>query len=281
MVADADVAVNATNIGGISETELTIPPGVTVLEGRNATNRTSFLQAVMTGLGSDAASLKADAEEGHVELNIDDKSFTRTLTRTANGVTLTGNPYADDPELADLFAFLLESNEARRAVERGDDLRELIMRPVDTTAIDAEINQLRAKKDDLDAQLEALEDEQARRPDLEEEKHRLQEKLEAKQGELASMEAEIEEMDADLEESRRKESQFQDALDDLRDARGDLEDVRFELETERETSPNSAPNAKPSPRTSKTSRIPPWARSPNSRTNSSAYDPSGNPSRAT
>ena len=43
----------------------------------------------------------------------------------------------DDPELADLFAFLLESNEARQAVARGDDLRETIMRPIDTDEIES------------------------------------------------------------------------------------------------------------------------------------------------
>jgi len=230
-----EAAVRATNVGGIDETTVTIHPGVTVLEGRNATNRTSFLQAIMAALGSDRASLKADADEGRVELDIGDATYTRTLARTPDGVVATGDPYVDDPELVDLFAFLLESNEARRAVERGDDLRELIMRPVDTDAINAEIERLRGRRDEIDAELEELEQERNRLPDLEEEKHRLEAKLADTREELESVESEIDEADADLEESRRKESKFQDALDDLRDARGDLEDVRFEAETERET----------------------------------------------
>ena len=235
MVTEEGAVVRATNIGGIAETEVSVPPGVTVLEGRNATNRTSFLQAVMAGLGSDCVSLKADADEGRVELVIDGDSFTRTLTRTQNGVTATGDTYVEEPELVDLFAFLLESNEARRAVERGDDLRELIMRPVDTDAINAKIQRLSTRKDELDAELEALEDERSRLPELESEKTRLEEKLGETREELEAVETEIAEADADIEESRQKESKFQDALDDLRDARGDLEDTRFELETERET----------------------------------------------
>jgi recombinational DNA repair ATPase RecF len=39
--------LSATNIGGIDDTDVTFQPGVTVLAGRNATNRTSLLQALM------------------------------------------------------------------------------------------------------------------------------------------------------------------------------------------------------------------------------------------
>lgn len=53
MMSNIEASVGATNIRGTSETELSIPPGVTVLEGRNATKRASFLQAVMAALGSD------------------------------------------------------------------------------------------------------------------------------------------------------------------------------------------------------------------------------------
>jgi recombinational DNA repair ATPase RecF len=38
------------NIGGIEETEVILSPGVSALTGRNATNRTSFLQAIMATL---------------------------------------------------------------------------------------------------------------------------------------------------------------------------------------------------------------------------------------
>ncbi len=48
-----EVNLNVRYIGGIDETEVTLSPGVTALTGRNATNRTSFLQAIMAALGSD------------------------------------------------------------------------------------------------------------------------------------------------------------------------------------------------------------------------------------
>jgi len=54
--------VSMAGIGGIDETKVSLTPSVTVLTGRNATNRTSLLQALMTVSGSDNVSMKADAD---------------------------------------------------------------------------------------------------------------------------------------------------------------------------------------------------------------------------
>ena len=145
--------ISVDNIGGIDSTEVTFQQGVTVLSGRNATNRTSLLQGVMAALGSDQVSLKAGAEEGSATLSVGDETYQRTLSRQNGTVVTDGDPYLEDPELADLFSFLLESNEARRAVARGDDLRELIMRPVDTTAINTEIEQYEERKREIQERL--------------------------------------------------------------------------------------------------------------------------------
>lgn len=48
-------------------------PGVILHVGRNATNRTSFLRALMTALGSQETNLKADANEGQVKLTLGDR----------------------------------------------------------------------------------------------------------------------------------------------------------------------------------------------------------------
>lgn len=45
--------IDVENIGGIDSTAVEFTPGVTVLAGRNATNRTSLLRALMTALGSE------------------------------------------------------------------------------------------------------------------------------------------------------------------------------------------------------------------------------------
>jgi len=123
MVANAEsepLQVTVENLGGIDSRELTFEPGVTVLTGRNATNRTSLLQAITAGLGGSYGELKSDAESGEVELAVGAETYDRRFRRDGDGVLVSGDPYADDASLVDLFSSLLEVNPARRAVERGD-----------------------------------------------------------------------------------------------------------------------------------------------------------------
>jgi DNA repair exonuclease SbcCD ATPase subunit len=231
----ADTMLSVRNVGGIAETTVEFTPGVTVLVGRNATNRTSFLQAVMAALGSENVSIKGDAEEAEVELVVDDETFTRRLERRAGGIATTGEPYLDDPELADLFAFLLESNAARRAVVTNADLRELIMRPVDTDAIQAEIDRLVSKRESMNDELEEIEELKGRLPGLEERRNELRDRIEAKADALAETEAELETTDAEVAESREEQSALEEKLAELRTLRSRLDDVRYDLETERES----------------------------------------------
>ncbi|WP_313696150.1 archaea-specific SMC-related protein [Halorarum halobium] len=228
-----DVHIRAHNIGGIDQAEVTLPPGVTVLSGRNATNRTSFLQAIMAGLGSEKPSLKGDADEGRVELEFGDQTCTRTLTRRGDTVVFDGDPYLEDPQLADMFAFLLENNEVRRAVERGDDLREIIMRPIDTDRIEAEIAEREREKNEIDDRIEEFERLESELPDLEAERTGIQEKLAEAREEREAVQAEIDELDADLEESRSRKEDIEQAFQNLREARSELEDVEFDVEAER------------------------------------------------
>jgi len=234
-VTSTPVEVRAENVGGIDETAVSFSAGTTVLAGRNATNRTSFLQAIMAGLGSDTASLKGDADEGRVELSIGDETYERTLTRSGGSVVFGGDPYLDDVELAELFAFLLESNEARRAVARGDDLRDLIMRPVDTDEIQVEIRRLETEKREIDDRLESLDDLANKLPDLEERRTDLAEQIEDKRAELEAAEEAVEDADVAVSESREGQAELEESLDELKAARSSLETVRFQLETERDS----------------------------------------------
>ncbi|KKF39920.1 chromosome segregation protein SMC [Halorubrum saccharovorum] len=229
------VRVDVRNIGGIDEASVTLPDGVSILTGRNATNRTSFLQALMAGLGSRQSSLKGDAEEGEVTLELGDETYTRTLQRRGDSVAFGGDPYLDDPELADLFAFLLENNEARRAVARGDDLREIIMRPIDTDSIDAEIRECKRERDELESEIEQLDSLERDLPDLEADRREKVDELEEAQAELESVREELDDLDAGVEESRTRKEEMEEAFQRVRDARSDLEDLEFDLETERST----------------------------------------------
>jgi predicted nucleic acid-binding Zn-ribbon protein len=186
-------------------------------------------------LGSERVSLKGDADRGEVELTLDGDTYTRTLERRNSTVVFDGDPYLEDVEAAELFGFLLESNEARQAVARDDDLREVIMRPVDTAAINAEIEQLETEKRQLDDELDRLESLDSRLPELEAEKTRLEDQLEDKRDELDEKEAEIEDADRTVDDTRDQQNAFEDALDELQEVRSDLEDVRYRIETERES----------------------------------------------
>ncbi|MFB6295582.1 MAG: archaea-specific SMC-related protein [Halobacteriales archaeon] len=226
------VELEAENIGGIDRTETELSPGVTVLSGRNATNRTSFLQAIMAACGSDRATLKADADEGSVSLSIGGEEYTREYVRRNGTVVDSGDPYLEDATVADLFAFLTEPNEARRAVEQGEDLREIIMRPVDTDRIEAEIRDLEDERADVEAELEELNDLERRLPDLEAERQARIDAIEETRAELEEVEAEIDELDEDLQETREEKSDLDEKLDELGEVRNDLQSVRNRIESE-------------------------------------------------
>lgn len=234
-IEQGNVSVDVENIGGIESASVTFSPGVTILEGRNATNRTSFLQAVMAALGSENVSIKGDADEATVELTLGDETYTRHLSRKGKSIVSEGDRYLDNPTVADLFAFLLESNEARRAVANNDDLRDLIMRPVDTEEIQAEIDRLTKRRQQLENELEEIEDLKGELPDLEQERAPLEEKIEEKKTELEEKEDELANADVDIEETRAEKAELEDNLEKLRTKRSELEDIRYDLETERES----------------------------------------------
>ncbi len=234
-VDEGDLTVTVKNIGGIDETTVALNPGINILSGRNATNRTSFLRAIMAAMGSDEVSIKGDAEEGRVELSMGGESYTRTLS-DRNGTThLGGEPYLDDPAIADLFAFLLRSNDARQAVVQERDLRELIMRPVDTDEIQAEIERLTQQRDHVDEQLQSLDSLKDDLPPLEQRKRSLEAEIESKREELAEKEAEIDAADTDVDESREEKRELESRLSELQELRSELERVRSNIELQEES----------------------------------------------
>ena len=234
-ISESQVSARVRNVGGISEAEVAFEPGVTILAGRNATNRTSLLRAIMLALGSQRASLKGDADEGSVELTVGDRSFTRTLTRHGDDVSLGGDPYLDDAEVADLFAFLLEDNEARQAVPRGRDLREIIMRPIDTDAIQAEIDRLETTRREIDERVDAIDEEERRLPELERRRGSLRDEIEEKREELEAAEETLESLDSSAEETRAEKEELESKLDELQGTRSELDRLRRRIETEKES----------------------------------------------
>jgi len=223
------------NIGGITESSVEILPGVTVLAGDNATNRTSFLQSIMAAMGSDRATIKGDTESGRVTLEFGDETYERTLRQARNSVQFSGEPYLGDSSVADLFAFLLESNEARQAVARGENLRELIMRPVDIETLKTEIERLEVEKGDINDELATIESRKSDLPQLEQRRNDLRSSIEQKREEIADLETEIDDHSRGVEESRQEQQELEKRLDVLRSTRSDLESVRRKLKSQQES----------------------------------------------
>ncbi len=132
--------------------------------------------------------------------------------------------------MVDLFAFLLESNPARRAVVRDENLRKLILRPVDVDEIEARISQLQAEKRGIDNRLNELSEASRERDSLEEEHTRVTNQLE-------TAEAELETARESLKAVQESDSEGTDSeqLEALRETQSRLEDVTYDLETERES----------------------------------------------
>jgi DNA repair exonuclease SbcCD ATPase subunit len=234
-VSGENISLHVRNIGGISETTVDFTPGVTILTGRNATNRTSLLQAIMTVHGSDAATIKAEAEEAHVELTIGDSTYTRHLYRQNGSIITEGDPYLEDPTLADLFSFLLENNDARQTVPRDEDLRDVIMRPIDTNKIKSDISRLKSQKEDTDRQIENITKLKKQVPELERKKSELSSKITDKKDKLSDKEEKIQEINEDGGKKTKSGSEFEEKFDALHEVRRNLQTVRDELDSQKDS----------------------------------------------
>ena len=215
-------SIDIENIGGIDQASETIDAGVTVLSGRNASNRTSFLQAIMAAAGSGRASLKAHASEGRVTLEIGDQKHFRELERTNGGINFEGSPYLNDSESVELFAFLLETNECREAIRRGQNLQELMLRPIDTEALEREIRQLEKERRQIDQELSRLEELERDLPRLEAKKSDIEKHIAELEAELEAAYDEFGSIEGDVEDDEEFEAEL-DRLNELRRKRRHLE----------------------------------------------------------
>jgi len=209
------------NMGGINHCNVKIEPGVTILSGRNATNRTSFLRSIASVFGGNSATLKSDADNGWVELKTDGKQYRREYERQGNSVKVQGDAFSSEEDLVDSFACLLASNPARQAVEQGNDLRNVIMEPVDMGGIRRDIRELNRKVEQIENQIAGIEEKKEELPSLESKKEDLLEEQSEIEDRIEETEDRIEEYDADETEARKAEKLL-DELDDVKSRRRQL-----------------------------------------------------------
>lgn len=231
-VDDVEVELSVKDIGGIEESVVTFRPGVTILTGENATNRTSLLTALNGVLGGTKPTVRGDADDGHVALrfNPDDDDavmFSRTYyhdSSTSRGFArVDGTPVCDDDAaLVDTFATLLEDNAARRAVERGEDIRSVLMRPVDTDAVERDIREKTRERDDLQDRLDEIDRAVERETALTEKRERLTDDLEETDAEIESMQEVVDEYEAGVDMAEEAEELVND-LESKREEKRDIE----------------------------------------------------------
>lgn len=222
--------IQVNNVGGIDECEVSFEPGITVLTGRNATNRTSLLRAIAGVFGGTQATLKSDAETGSIELETDGSTYYRQYRRHGSSVGADGTPFSDRTELIGSFACLLGSNPARQAVERGEDLRKILMGPVDTDDVERKIGEVEREITRLEERIERIESEKERLPKLESDRKEHREELAELEAEIESVESEIEAADAGESEAREAEQ----LLDELEGERSERRATKRKLERQRE-----------------------------------------------
>jgi DNA repair ATPase RecN len=226
------VGVSVRNLGGIDSLELAFDPGVTVLTGRNATNRTSLVRSIATALGGSAAELKRDADAGEVALDVGDARYARRFERADGTVRVSGEPYADEGDLVDAFACLLETNPARQAVVRaeGARLREVVMAPVDTAAISARIDEASRELHSVADRIDEIGRRRDNLPALEQQRAERREELADLESELASVRNAVDEVEADADTAEAAE----EVVEELKAVRDEYETVRDRLETQRD-----------------------------------------------
>lgn len=222
-MGESTVELTVENVGGIRNADLALTDGVTLLSGRNASNKSSLLRALAGVLGGPVPPLNNDAETGLVRLAVDDTEYELELRRR-NGRTVAtdSDVYTSSDVLCELFAALTETNPIRQAILAGDDLYELLMRPVDTAAIRAEISRLSDRKDTLDDRLAELDSMERRLPGLRSRRETLRDKEAELETELRSKRNEVQE----------RESEPDDDADDLTHKREKRNEVRTHIRTQ-------------------------------------------------
>lgn len=248
--------ISIENLGGITEAELTLPPGVSMLVGKNATNRSSLLRSLAAVLGGEqsAARLKTDAKTGEVTLSIGDETYTREYTHNGNSVHKHGETFTDEPALVDTFVALFASCPARRAVEHDGELRDILMKPVNTAEIRTRISELSRERDGLEETIQRATSRKKELPKLEEKRNELAEELEEVESEIDELEAvveqieetadetsetadlrsELEELRSDLGKAERRADEIKQQLEFRRSERADLVEQREERQAELE-----------------------------------------------
>lgn len=202
------VPITVRNLGGIGAANLSLHDGVNVFFGENASNRSSLFAAIAGALGARVPTPKTDSQSSVVRLEHDGTEYVVDIDRSDGTQQVTAQTLTDETALCDHFVRLLEDNPLRQSVERMDEaeLYDLLMEPVDTDEIEAQITRAKAERERVDKQLSHYDDLESRLPSLRSDRKQLQEALEEVASEIESVQAELDARSRP--ESRTDDQQF-------------------------------------------------------------------------
>lgn len=229
-------------IAGILEGSATIEPGLNAVRGSNWQGKSSFIEAIKTALGT-STELTEGKDEGQVHLQTANRDVTVQLARENGTVHRRGTPYLDneyDIVRAELFACLDDQNEVRRAVRQGENLEEVLMRPLDFQNIDKQIADLKQEREQVATELSQAEEANKRLPSVQEKVTRLEQEIEelrAKREKIESLEGNgdgTESTQHKLNQARTEQNQAESQIERLQQsidrAEHRLSDRREELD---------------------------------------------------
>ncbi|MFC6765163.1 archaea-specific SMC-related protein [Natrinema soli] len=172
--------IEIENIAGILDGRTTIEPGVNAVRGSNWQGKSSFIEAIKTALGT-STELTENKDSGRVKLQTPDRDITITLVRENGTVRRSGTPYLQneyDVIRTELFACLDERNEVRSAVRQGENLEDVLMRPLDFQNIDEQITDLKREREQIRSELSQAREAKKRLPGVQEQVTQLEKEIE-------------------------------------------------------------------------------------------------------
>jgi DNA repair exonuclease SbcCD ATPase subunit len=172
--------IEIERIAGILDGSATIKPGLNVVRGSNWQGKSSFIESIKTALGT-STELTEGADSGAVHLETPTGIYDVTLTRENSTVVCHGQPYlTDDYDVvrAELFACLDERNPVRRAVRAGENLEDVLLRPLDFQNIDSQIETLQREREQIETELSQAREAKKRLPSVQEKVTRLENEIE-------------------------------------------------------------------------------------------------------
>ena len=213
--------IDISNVAGIRSGGATIEPSVNAIRGTNWQGKSSFVTAIETAMGTDAVLTEGETQ-GHVELSTEDGTVSVDLVRENGTVDRRGTPLLTDEQTraaADLFAFLDDENDVRRAVRNHENLEDVLTRPLDFENIDEQIADLRREREQVERELAQAREAAEELPGQEETVRDLEDEL-----------ADLKERRDELEATNGAGADASTKRDELSDAKAERDSVENQIE---------------------------------------------------